>query len=134
MAPSNRTMRLGSSSSRSRSALDIRRLSRAFGAYRVVLGLRMMDGQRGRALFRRELERAREIHAELFARGKQTEDDFVIIEVGAGRITPRVALAAAWRNSQLGSLVAVQPLGHGFGCFDGDSVNEECLGVFVLRL
>src|SRR3954468_13822530 len=141
IAPSNSTIRDGSRSSPSSLdfASDIRglppsrplALSTSFGPDRIVLRLRMMRHEGRRALFGNQLKRLTQGHPELLLRGQQTEHDLVIVEIRARGIPPRVALAAARRNSQLGLLVAMHPLRHRFGRLDGEAVREVRLGVFV---
>src|SRR4051812_9820856 len=85
IAPSKTTIEFGS---RRRSMFTSSR-----PAHRVVFRLRVMHDDRRRALFRDQLEGTRQLHAELALRGKDSKQLRVVLQVRAGTVTPRVALA-----------------------------------------
>src|SRR5437763_580488 len=125
IAPSKTTMDAGSR----------RRWSLALSAPDgIVLGLWMVHDDRRRALFRHELERARELHAQLALGRKNLEELPVVLQVGAGAVAPRVALALSGGNAKLVARMAVRPFGDGFGGLHRDAVHIERFGVFAVRL
>src|SRR5690348_11861581 len=97
IAPSKRTMRSGSTSrlrrefcvilSEAKDRLLTHRECGWLAALRrltphgVVLRLRVVHDDCGRALLRQELERARQLHPELTLGGEQPEDRGMIVEV-----------------------------------------------------
>src|SRR5215207_1056766 len=64
------------------------------GAHGVVLGLRVVHDDGGGALLGDELIRRRQLHAERLFSRQELEELRVVLEVGAGAVAPRVALAA----------------------------------------
>ena len=93
-----------------------------------------MDDDRRGALLGNELEGARQLHAELALGRQDLEQLRVILEVRAGAVAPRVALALTGRHAQLVANLAMHPLGDRFRRLDGEAVDVERFGVFVRRL
>ena len=105
-------------------SLHVRRLA----AHGVVLRLRMMDDDRRRALLGNELERARQLHAELAFRRQDLEQLRVILEIGARAVAPRIALALSGGHAELVTNRAMHPFGDRFRGFD-----RECRARRTLR-
>src|ERR1700674_2467057 len=100
--------------------LRLTRRVRPSATHSVVLGFRMMDDHRGGGLLGEKLERFSEIHAKRFLGGKELEYRGVIVEIGAGAVTPRVPLSA-W-HAQLLPDAAVRPLGDSFRGLNREAV------------
>src|SRR4051812_6374262 len=77
----------------------------------VVLRLGMMHDDRRGALLRDELERARELHAELALRRQDLEELRVILEIGTGAVAPGIALALSRRDAKIMTKFPMHPLG-----------------------
>src|SRR6185436_5868284 len=100
-------------------------------AHRVVLRLRVMHDDGGRALLGNKLECAGQLHAELAFCRENPEQLRVILEVWTRTVAPRVAFALAGRNAEIMTQLAMHPFGNGFGGFHRESVQVERFGVLV---
>src|ERR1700681_1874231 len=96
--------------------LCFRGSARRGAAHGGVLRFGVVNYDRGGRLFREELERLREVHAQCFLRWKELEYRGVIVEIRARAVAPRISLSA--RHAQLVLDPAMRPLRHRFGGFD----------------
>ena len=94
----------------------------------------MVNDDRGRALFGDELEGGRQLHPELPLGGKDLEERHMVLEIRAGAVAPRVALAPPAGNAELSPHSPVQPLRQRFRGFHGEPVRVKRLGIFASAL
>jgi hypothetical protein len=74
-----------------------------------VLGLRMVDDNGGCRLFRLELEARGQVHADCFLGMEQCDNLRLVFQIGARRISKRVARAAILLVKQIGDAFGIVP-------------------------
>ena len=94
----------------------------------------MHDDGRG-ALLRGQLECAGEVHAHLVGeRREQAQHVGVLLDVGTGRVAPRIAAPLIGAQAQFTLDTRVHQIRHALGGLNSKAMGEVGLGVLLLRL